>query len=150
MIAVIDYGVGNIFSLTASLAHLQIESQLTKDPAMIEAADGIILPGVGAFGDAARKLEESGLKEHIIKQAQKKPLLGICLGMQLLFEKSYEYGEHEGLGLLPGIICSLRKAIPNPDAGVKARWDSISAFKTFQRLFCSFLLCLRMRAGTAG
>ncbi len=130
MIAVIDYGVGNIFSLTASLAHLQIESQLTKDPAMIEAADGIILPGVGAFGDAARKLEESGLKEHIIKQAQKKPLLGICLGMQLLFEKSYEYGEHEGLGLLPGIICSLRKAIPNPEALVPHMgWNQLRVLK---------------------
>ena len=131
MIAVIDYGVGNIFSLTASLAHLHIESQLTKDPATIEAADGIILPGVGAFGDAAQKLKESKLGELVIRQAQKgKPLLGICLGMQLLFEKSYEYGEHAGLGLLTGTIHALRQAIPNPKALVPHMgWNQLRKVK---------------------
>lgn len=130
MIAVIDYGVGNLFSLTASLSHLKVQTQVTKDPALIEAADGIILPGVGAFGDAAEKLETCGLKELLIQQAKKKPLLGICLGMQLLFEKSYEYGEHQGLGLLPGKIVSLREHIKNPEALVPHMgWNQLKIVK---------------------
>lgn len=117
MIAVIDYGVGNLFSLTASLNHLKIQNLVTRDPDVIQKADGIILPGVGAFGDAVRKLEECGLKELLIREARgAKPFLGICLGMQLLFEKSYEYGEHAGLGLLPGIVAPLREDLKNPEA----------------------------------
>ena len=107
MIAIIDYGVGNLFSLTSSLACLGLESKVTRDPAEIRAADRIILPGVGAFGDAMQKLEDTGLVSLIKEEAQKKPLLGICLGMQLLFEKSCEYGEHQGLGFVKGQVASL-------------------------------------------
>ena len=107
MIAIIDYGVGNLFSLRSSLAHLGLEAQVTADPAVIRAADRVILPGVGAFADAMAKLEATGLVPVIREEAEKKPLLGICLGMQLLFEKSYEYGEHPGLGFVKGEVCPL-------------------------------------------
>lgn len=108
MIAVIDYGVGNLYSLKSSLEYLNIESVVTKDSSQIAAADRIILPGVGAFRDAAAKLSDSGLKKVIVAEAGKgKPLLGICLGMQLLFEKSFEYGCHEGLGLIKGIVAPI-------------------------------------------
>ncbi len=105
MIAILDYGVGNLFSLRSSFRAIGAEAVVTADPALIQKADRLILPGVGAFEDAARKLRESGL-DRLLKDevAKGKPLLGICLGMQLLFEKSYEYGEHEGLGLLKGSI----------------------------------------------
>ena len=105
MIAIIDYGVGNLFSLKSSLDMVGAESVITSDDNIIRNADKIILPGVGAFRDARRKLTESGLDKVIIEEAKKgKPLLGICLGMQMLFEKSYEYGEYEGLGLIKGEI----------------------------------------------
>lgn len=117
MIAVIDYEVGNLFSLKASLEKIGANSVLTRDPVVIHAADAIILPGVGAFGQAADKLRALGLDQVILREAYDgKPILGICLGMQLLFEKSYEYGEHQGLGLLPGYIGSLREDLPNPDS----------------------------------
>lgn len=105
MIAIIDYGVGNIFSLKSSFKKIGADAVLTSDIEVIKAADKIVLPGVGAFGDAAEKLKNSGLFE-VIKDVCKngKPLLGICLGMQLLFEKGYEYGEHEGLGLIKGNV----------------------------------------------
>lgn len=114
MIAIVDYGVGNLFSLASSLKSLGLEPAVTRDPAALEAADRIILPGVGAFADAMRKLEATGLVPVIRAEAQKKPLLGICLGMQLLFEKSYEYGEHRGLGLVPGSVCPLAADLQNP------------------------------------
>ena len=105
MIAIIDYGVGNLFSLKSSFAFINEEAVVTGDPEVIEKCDRIILPGVGAFSDAAKKLRESGLGDVVREQAAKgKPILGICLGMQLLFEKSYEYGEHEGLGLIKGNV----------------------------------------------
>ena len=104
MIAIVDYGVGNLFSLSASLAHLGLDSTVTADPTKIRAADQIILPGVGAFGDAMDKLNSTGLVPLLKEQAQQKPLLGICLGMQLLFEQSSEYGTHQGLGLIPGKV----------------------------------------------
>lgn len=105
MIAIIDYGVGNLFSLTCSLKSIGADVCVTSDPEVIASAERIILPGVGAFEDAARKLRDSGL-DVVIKEecAKGKPLLGICLGMQMLFEKSYEYGEHDGLGLIKGSI----------------------------------------------
>ena len=115
MIAIIDYGVGNLFSLKSSLAHLGLEAKVSADAADIRAADRLILPGVGAFGDAMAKLEATGLVPVIREEAAKKPLLGICLGMQLLFEKSYEYGEHDGLGFVPGQVCPLA-----PDLGDKS------------------------------
>ena len=113
MIAVIDYGVGNLFSLCSSLDAIGAESVVTSDPEVIRSADKIILPGVGAFADAICKLRESGLDKLIIEEASKgKPLFGICLGMQMLFEKSYEYGEHDGLGLLRGSVVAMDGAIP--------------------------------------
>ena len=108
MIAVIDYGVGNLFSLSSSLSFLGLENQVTRSAADVRAASHIILPGVGAFGDAMEKLAATGLVPVLREEAEKgKPLLGICLGMQMLFEKSYEYGTHAGLGLLPGEVCPL-------------------------------------------
>ena len=105
MIAVVDYGVGNLFSLRSSLRFIGAESCVTADPETLRQADKLILPGVGAFGDAAAKLRQSGLDQVVIAEAkQGKPLRGICLGMQLLFEKSLEYGEHAGLGLLKGRV----------------------------------------------
>lgn len=107
MIAIVDYGVGNLASLAGSLASLGLANEVTRDPARLSSASHILLPGVGAFGDAMQKLRDTGLVPVLKSQAQKKPLLGICLGMQLLFEKSYEFGEHQGLGLLPGEVCPL-------------------------------------------
>ncbi|MGM9591047.1 MAG: imidazole glycerol phosphate synthase subunit HisH [Faecousia sp.] len=113
MIAIVDYGVGNLFSLKSSLELIGAESVVTADEETLCRADKILLPGVGAFEDAARKLRDSGLGSLVKKLAgEGKPLLGICLGMQLLFEKSYEYGEHEGLGLIPGAVKPIRDVIP--------------------------------------
>ena len=117
MIAIIDYGVGNLFSLKSSFGAIGQETEVTGDPEVIRKADKLILPGVGAFGDAAKKLRETGLGEVVTEEARKgKPLLGICLGMQLLFERSFEYGVHEGLGLLKGDIVPMEGVIP---AGLK-------------------------------
>lgn len=113
MVAIIDYGVGNLFSLLCSFSAIGEKAVATADQEIIKNADRIILPGVGAFSDAARKLRESGTYELIKDEAKKgKPLLGICLGMQLLFEKSYEYGEHEGLGLIKGSVKPISEFIP--------------------------------------
>ena len=113
MIAVIDYGVGNLFSLCSSLRYIGADTVVTADPAQIRAADKIILPGVGAFGDAADKLHASGLNAVVKEEAAAgKEILGIGLGMQLLFEKSYEYGEHAGLGLLKGRVIDMNGQIP--------------------------------------
>lgn len=108
MIAVIDYGCGNLFSLSSSLKSLGQQVVITGDRAVLDRADRLILPGVGAFGDAADKLRQTGLDQAVLQAAKEgKFILGICLGMQLLFERSYEYGTHTGLGLLPGEICPL-------------------------------------------
>ncbi len=113
MIAIVDYGVGNLFSLKCSFAKLGIEAELTSDPDVIRASDRIILPGVGAFGDAAEKLVASGLDKVIKSEAlMGKPLLGICLGMQLLFEGGYEYGFTPGLGLLKGTVRPISEIVP--------------------------------------
>lgn len=112
MIAIIDYGVGNLFSLKSSFAAIGQEAAVTSDPAVIRSADRIILPGVGAFGDAAAKLRDTGMADLVKEQAAAgKPIMGICLGMQLLFDKSYEYGEHEGLGLIKGEIRPIAEVI---------------------------------------
>lgn len=112
MLAIIDYGVGNLFSLQCSLKKIGVDAVVTKNPEEIKNADRIILPGVGAFGDASKKLRESGLVDLITEEAKNgKPFLGICLGMQLLFEKGYEYGEHDGLGFLKGNIIALEGKI---------------------------------------
>ncbi|WP_036612045.1 imidazole glycerol phosphate synthase subunit HisH [Oribacterium sp. P6A1] len=113
MIAIIDYGVGNLFSLKSSIASIGAEAVVTSEKDVIDRADHVILPGVGAFGDAVKKLREAELFDFVKEQAATgKPFLGICLGMQLLFDKSYEYGEHEGLGLVPGAVRPLEGEIP--------------------------------------
>ena len=126
MIAIVDYGVGNLFSLSSSLKALGLETEITRDSDNLRAADRIILPGVGAFGDARAKLDATGLVPVIQVEAQKKPLLGICLGMQLLFDRSFEYGEHPGLGLVPGQVVDLHgeledKTLKVPHMG----WNSL-------------------------
>ena len=114
MIAVVDYGVGNLFSLCCSLSRIGADTKVTSDPAEIRNAEKIILPGVGAFADAAQKLRDSGLDKVIMEEAAKgKEIMGICLGMQLLFEKSYEFGEHTGLGLLKGSVIGMEGTIPS-------------------------------------
>ena len=104
MIAIVDYGAGNIFSVKNALDYLELDNKLTSDKNEIEKADAVILPGVGAFPNAMKMLDDSGLTATIKEQAQKKPLLGICLGMQMLFEKSYEFEECDGLGLIKGKV----------------------------------------------
>ena len=113
MIGIIDYGVGNLFSLRSSFAAIGAEAFVSSDAAQLAKADRLILPGVGAFGDAAQKLKDSGLDTFVKEQAASgKPLMGICLGMQLLFEKSYEYGAHEGLGLIRGQVVGMNGRLP--------------------------------------
>lgn len=113
MIAVIDYGVGNLFSLCSSLEYIGADATVTGDPDEIRRADKIILPGVGAFEEAIAMLRESGLADVICEQARAgKDIMGICLGMQLLFDRSFEYGEHEGLGLIRGSVVSMEGRIP--------------------------------------
>lgn len=113
MIRIIDYGVGNLFSLRSSLRAIGIDADYTGNPAEIRKADKLILPGVGAFRDAREALRSTGLDRVVQEEAGKgKPLMGICLGMQMLFDRSYEYGEYEGLGLIPGEIVPMERRIP--------------------------------------
>ena len=127
MIAVIDYGVGNLYSLSHSLTFLGIENIVTRDAETVSRADRLILPGVGAFGDARRKLNETGLDGLLIEKARGgTPLLGICLGMQMLFEKSYEYGEHEGLSLIPGEICPMKDDLPQGMKVPHIGWNTLT------------------------
>ena len=127
MIAVIDYGCGNIFSLRRSLSHIGAESAITADEDVIRGSDGIILPGVGAFGAAADKLRERGLARLICSLAEAgKPLLGICLGMQLLLDSSTEFGYHEGLGLISGRIIPISEVITRPLRIPHMGWNALS------------------------
>ena len=136
MIAIVDYGVGNLFSLKSSLDTVGAESIITSDENVIRNADKIILPGVGAFRDARRKLSESGLDKVIVEEAKGgKPLLGICLGMQMLFEKSYEYGEHEGLGLIKGEIRPIADVIPKDLKIPHIGWNALHFGKEKSPLF---------------
>ena len=135
MIAVIDYGVGNLFSLLSSLNYVGLDTKLTNNIEEIKNAKGIILPGVGAFRDAIGNLEKYGLKETLINEAKNgKPFLGICLGMQMLFEKSYEYGEYEGLGLINGTVEEIKKYIPeNSDLKIPHMgWNSLIINERFK------------------
>ena len=117
MIAIIDYGVGNLYSLYSSFKCIGADVLVTSDENEIRAAEKILLPGVGAFEDAANKLRASGLDRVICEEVKNgKPLLGICLGMQMLFEKSFEFGEHKGLGLIEGAVRPISDVIP---AGLK-------------------------------
>ena len=135
MIAVIDYGVGNLFSLLSSLNYVRLDTKLTNNIEEIKNAKGIILPGVGAFRDAIGNLEKYGLKETLINEAKNgKPFLGICLGMQMLFEKSYEYGEYEGLGLINGTVEEIKKYIlENSDLKIPHMgWNSLIINERFK------------------
>lgn len=126
MIAIVDYGVGNLFSLSSSLRVLGLESEVTGDPDRLRRADRILLPGVGAFGDAKAKLDGTGLVPVLREEAERKPLLGICLGMQLLFDRSLEYGDHPGLGLIPGQVAELRADLGDPALKVPHMgWNSL-------------------------
>lgn len=127
MTAIVDYGVGNLFSLRSSLDLIGEKASVTSDPDVLMSADRVILPGVGAFGDAADKLAETGLGE-VVKAAAGagKPLLGICLGMQLLFDRSLEFGEHAGLGLIPGVVIPMEGNIPDGLKIPQIGWNSLS------------------------
>ena len=127
MIAIVDYGVGNLFSLKSSFAAIGVQAVVSGEREVIEAAEKIILPGVGAFGDAAEKLRKTGLDKVVVECAKKgTPILGICLGMQMLFEKSYEYGEHEGLGLIKGEIRPISDVIPKDLKIPHIGWNALN------------------------
>ena len=126
MIAILDYGVGNLFSLKSSFRAIGVEAVVSSDPDVILNAERMILPGVGAFADAAGKLRRSGLDSLLVELAsQGKPLMGICLGMQLLFERSFEYGEHKGLGLLKGDVQPIANQIPQGLKIPHMGWNSL-------------------------
>lgn len=130
MIAVIDYGVGNLYSLTSSLRFIGADVQVTNKAEDLEAADKIILPGVGAFEDAIKKLRATGLVETLDAQvAAGKPLMGICLGMQLLFDVSYEYGEFEGLGYIKGKVISMRERVADDLKIPQIGWNALDIRK---------------------
>ena len=136
MVAIIDYGVGNLFSLASSFSAIGAEAVVTADPEIIKSADKILLPGVGAFADAAKKLSDSGLGDLLKEEAAKgKYVLGICLGMQMLFEKSYEYGEHEGLGLINGEVRAISEVIPADYKVPHIGWNSLSFGENKHELF---------------
>lgn len=135
MIAIVDYGVGNLFSLEQSFHAIGAEVVITADPEVLRSADKILLPGVGAFGDAAAKLKESGLGDVVVEQARNgKPLLGICLGMQLLFDEGYEYGCHKGLGLISGKVKPIADVIPKELKIPHMGWNAL-AFTRESKLF---------------
>lgn len=136
MVAIVDYGVGNLFSLKSSLAFIGADAVVTSDEKVLRSADRIILPGVGAFPDAAKKLAQSGLDKVVVSEAKSgKPLLGICLGMQLLLEKSYEYGEHKGLSLIKGEIRPISDAIPSDLKIPHMGWNALKLTQPKSPLF---------------
>ena len=135
MLAIIDYGVGNIFSLYSSFKFIGEDVVLTNDKKIIDSCSHIILPGVGAFADAKRKLDESGMAEVVKEQVKTgKPLMGICLGMQMLFDKSLEYGEHPGLGLISGSVMPISDVIPSDLKIPHIGWNSLE-FTRESKLF---------------
>ena len=126
MIAIVDYGVGNLFSLRSSLQALGLAAEVTGRAEELRGAERIILPGVGAFGDARAKLDHTGLVPVLLEEAEKKPFLGICLGMQLLFDRSFEYGERPGLGLVSGEVADLREDLTDKTLKVPHMgWNSL-------------------------
>jgi len=138
MIGIIDYGVGNLFSLKSSFDAIGAETFVSGDPEALDKGEKLILPGVGAFGDAAEKLRQTGLDAYVRRRAASgTPLLGICLGMQLLFQRSYEYGDHEGLGLLRGCVVPMSGRIP---VGLKIPhmgWNSLHLTQPRSRLLAN-------------
>jgi glutamine amidotransferase len=136
MIAIVDYGVGNLFSLQSSFAQIGAPVTVTGDAQVLAQAERIVLPGVGAFGDAAEKLRQTGLDQVVIAQAaQGKPLMGICLGMQLLFQESYEFGRHPGLGLIPGRVVDMTPDIPSDLKVPHIGWNALHLTKPDHPLF---------------
>ena len=136
MIAIVDYGVGNLFSLKSSFAKIGADAFVTGNPDEIKKADKVILPGVGAFADAMEKLRRTELDKLLVSLAGGgKPLLGICLGMQLLFEKSYEYGEHSGLGLIKGEIVPIKSAVSEEYKIPQIGWNSLEFTDKKSKLF---------------
>lgn len=136
MVGIIDYGVGNLFSLRSSLAAIGQNVVVSSEPEVLRAADHILLPGVGAFQDAVTKLRESCLDEMVYEAVKEgKPLMGICLGMQMLFEKSFEYGEHEGLGLLKGQVIPMAGLIPENLKVPHMGWNALNLTQPQGRLF---------------
>ena len=136
MVVIVDYGVGNLFSLVSSFSAIGEKAIATSDVELIKKADKIVLPGVGAFEDASKKLFDSGLADVVIEQVKLgKPLLGICLGMQLLFEKSYEYGEHKGLGLIKGQIKPIEDVIPKGYKIPHIGWNALNFVKKDSKIF---------------
>ena len=136
MIGIIDYGVGNLFSLKSSFEAIGVKTFVSGNAEVLAQADKLVLPGVGAFGDAANKLRQTGLDSFVCQQAQKGiPLLGICLGMQLLFEKSFEYGEHAGLGLLKGLVVPMAERLPTDLKIPHMGWNALQLTKDNSRLF---------------
>ena len=126
MIAIVDYGVGNLFSLKSSFAAIGEDAVVTRDEKVLETADRILLPGVGAFGDAAAKLRQTGMDQAVIRQAETgKPLLGVCVGMQLLFDVDHEYGEHPGLGLIPGEVRDIGEVIDPSLKKPQIGWNAL-------------------------
>lgn len=136
MVAIVDYGVGNLFSLVSSFKAIGVPAVVTSKASEIEKADKIVLPGVGAFGDAIKKLRNTGLDKVIIEQVSNgKELLGICLGMQLLFDKSYEYGEYEGLGLIKGNIKPIADVIGEGLKIPHIGWNSLKFTDNKSKIF---------------
>lgn len=133
MIGIIDYGVGNLFSIQRSLDYIGVKSLITKEASQLSACQQIILPGVGAFADAKKQLDEVALSTVVCELAQQgMPLLGICLGMQLLFEESHEFGVHPGLELIPGKVVSLKDALNEQNIDLKVPhigWNALDIQK---------------------
>ena len=139
-IGIVDYGVGNLFSLRSSLTAIGVEPIVSGDPTVLAACERIILPGVGAFGDAAEKLRVTGLDRFLRDQAAAgKPLMGICLGMQLLFEKSYEFGEHQGLGLLRGSVVPMVDRIPEGSKVPQIGWNALKLTQDNQNTMLKYV-----------
>ncbi len=126
MLAIVDYGVGNLFSLNCSFKAIGVDAVVTGDEKVLRSADRIVLPGVGAFGDAAQMLRKDGLDQVVRREVESgKPLLGICLGMQMLLERSFEYGEHDGLGLIPGDIVPIEPLLPQGYKVPHIGWNAL-------------------------
>ena len=135
MVCIIDYGVGNLYSLKSSFEKIGADIVVSNDENVISRANKIVLPGVGAFEDAANKLENSGLKNVLVKEKDKgKPILGICLGMQLLFDTSYEYGVHKGLGFIHGDVVPIANVIPDEFKIPHIGWNALK-FEKDSKLF---------------
>ena len=138
MVGIIDYGVGNLFSLQSSFKAIGQQVEVSADPEVLRKADHILLPGVGAFEDAVRKLRDTGMDEMVYESAKSgKPLMGICLGMQMLFEKSYEYGEHQGLGLLKGEVIPMAGLLPQELKIPHMGWNGLHITQPQGKLFAN-------------